>query len=73
MKKFALLTIAMIVASATAAEAQRAGPFPYDGDIQAYGAPWRYQFRDWSTPSRPLRPGVCWYWNDYTQLWKWEC
>ena len=73
MRKLSLLTIATLIAFATSAQAQRAGPYPYDGDIQAYGAPWRYQKRDWSTPWSPLNPGVCWYRNDYTGHWTWVC
>lgn len=71
--KVALSLIAAFLLSASAAQAQRAGPFPYDGDIQVYGGPWRYQHRDWSSPARPLDPGVCWYWNDYIGAWEWEC
>ncbi len=73
MRKLTLLTIAALLTAAGSAYAQHAGPFPYDGDIQAYGGHWRYQHRDWSGPGRPFNPGVCWYWNDYTRMWKWEC
>ncbi|MGJ0392621.1 MAG: hypothetical protein ACR650_07660 [Methylocystis sp.] len=73
MRTLTLLTIVALLAPIVPARAQRAGPFPYDGDLQAYGAPWRYQHRDWSNPWRPLDPGVCWRWNDYMGYWKWEC
>ncbi len=72
MRKLTLL-VATLILIAPSAQAQRAGPYPYDGDIQAYGAPWRYQHRDWSAPGRPRNPGVCWYWNDYIGAWEWEC
>ncbi len=73
MGKLTLLIIATLLGFAPAAQAQRSGYYPYDGDIQAYGAPWRYQHRDWSNPRHPLDPGVCWYRNDYTGEWVWEC
>jgi hypothetical protein len=73
MRKLTLLLIATLLIAAPPALAQRAGPAPNSGDIQAYGGPWRYQHRDWSRPGHPLDPGVCWYWNDRASEWKWEC
>jgi hypothetical protein len=73
MRKLTLPVIAALLAFAPSAQAQRAGALPYDGDIQAYGAPWRYQHRDWSRPGHPLDPGVCFYWNDYIGQWEWRC
>ena len=73
MRKLTLLTIVALLAFAASAKAQRAGAFPYDGDVQAYGAPWRFQHRDWSRPGHPLDPGVCYYWNDHIGLWEWRC
>jgi hypothetical protein len=68
-----LIIAAALLTSASAALAQSAGNKPYDGDIQAYGAPWRYQHRDWSSARHPLDPGVCWYRNDHTGGWVWKC
>ncbi|MFO1125912.1 MAG: hypothetical protein U1E25_12005 [Methylocystis sp.] len=73
MRILTLLAIAALLALTPSAQAQRAGAIPYDGDIQAYGAPWRYQHRDWSRPGHPLDPGVCYYWNDYIGRWEWRC
>jgi hypothetical protein len=73
MRRFMIAIIATLLASGPAARAQSAGHTPYDGDIQAYGAPWRYQHRNWSSPRHPLDPGVCWYLNDYTGEWVWKC
>lgn len=73
MSKIKAAIIVALMATATSAPAQTSGHFPYDGDIQAYGAPWRYQHRDWSRPWRPANPGVCWYFNNYTGEWVWEC
>lgn len=39
-----------------------------------YGAPWRYNHRDWSGVHGPfLNPGVCWYWNSRRAEWIWGC
>lgn len=73
MPKFALPLVAMIMASAPAAQVQSAGHSPLQGDIQAYSAPWRYQHRDWSSPTHPLDPSICWYRNNYTGEWVWKC
>jgi hypothetical protein len=73
MRKLVLLTLAALFFAAPAAQAQRAGPFPGSGNLQNYGAHWRYQHRDWSRPWRPLNPGVCWEWNDYMGQWEWQC
>jgi hypothetical protein len=44
------------------------------GVIQRYGAPWRYNHRDWSGVHGPyLNPGVCWYWNSRRAEWVWGC
>ncbi len=72
MRTLTLLTIVALLAPVAPALAQRAGPFPGDGDIQVYGGHWRYQHRDWSSPRGP-DPGVCWYWNAYMGQWEWEC
>jgi hypothetical protein len=74
MRKLAVLTIVAGLIAASGAQAQYyAGPLPGDGNIQNYGAHWRYQHRDWSRPGRPLNPGVCWERNDYMGLWEWKC
>jgi hypothetical protein len=71
MRKLTLLTIAALLALASSAEAQRW--YPYDGNTQSYGGLWRYQKRDWSTPWRPLNPGVCWQWDGRLGQWVWSC
>lgn len=44
------------------------------GVIPRYGAPWRYNHRDWSGVHGPyLNPGVCWYWNRQRAEWVWAC
>ncbi|MGJ0502352.1 MAG: hypothetical protein ACR65X_01145 [Methylocystis sp.] len=78
MRKLTLMIFAGLlafapVAFAPPAQAQRSGPFPYDGNIQSYGGLWRYQKRDWGTPWNPLNPGVCWQFNDYLHEWRWVC
>lgn len=43
-------------------------------DIQRYGAPWRYNHRDWSgVHGAYLSPGVCWYWNNRCTEWVLGC
>ena len=71
MCKLVLLIIGATLAFAPLAQAQRS--YPNDGNVQSYGGLWRYQKRDWSTPWRPLNPGVCWRWNDYLGNWIWVC
>jgi hypothetical protein len=73
MRRLTLLTVAALLAAASSAQAQRGEHYGYSGDIQEYGAPWRYQHRDWSRPGHPHDPGVCWYWDDNTGKWLWEC
>ncbi len=73
MSRLTLLTIGALLAFAASAQAQHIGQHPYDGDIQKYGGPWRYQHRDWSSPAHPHDPGVCYYWNDYIGQWEWGC
>jgi hypothetical protein len=73
MHRLMLLLIAALLIAAPSAEARRAGHYAYSGDIQAYGGPWRYQHRDWSRQGHPLDPGVCWYRNNFTGEWEWEC
>lgn len=73
MSKIKATMIVALLMAAASAQAQTSGRYPYDGDIQAYGAHWRYQHRDWSRPGHPADPGVCWYFNSYTGDWVWEC
>ncbi|MGD9545590.1 MAG: hypothetical protein AB7F41_16385 [Methylocystis sp.] len=73
MRRFTLLIFGALLAFAAPAQAERVARNPYDGDLQAYGGPWRYQHRDWSRPGHPHDPGVCYYWNDYVGQWEWGC
>lgn len=73
MRKLTLITLAALLYAAPMAEAQDAGLFPGSGNLQNYGGHWRYQHRDWSSPYRPLNPGVCWEWNYVMGLWEWVC
>ncbi|MGJ0560736.1 hypothetical protein [Methylocystis sp.] len=69
MRKLVPLIIGATLAFAPLAEAQQW----YPNDVQSYGGLWRYQKRDWSTPWRPLNPGVCWQWSAYAGNWVWVC
>lgn len=65
--------IAALLVAAASAQAHSFWAHPYDGNIQSYGAHWRYQHRDWSRPGSPVNPGVCWQWSDYGGEWVWTC
>ena len=43
------------------------------GNIQRYGALWRYQKRDWSNVYGYANPGLCWAWNNWRGEWVWTC
>lgn len=69
MRRLTLLIIGASVAFTPLAQAQQS----YPHDVQSYGGLWRYQKRDWSTPWRPLSPGVCWQWSGSVGSWVWVC
>ncbi len=43
------------------------------GNVQRYGAQWRYMRRDWSGVYGFANPGVCWEFNFSHAQWVWKC
>lgn len=67
-----IVVVALLVA-ATSAQAHSVRGNPNDGNIQSYGAHWRYQHREWSRPGSRMNPGVCWQRSDDEGEWVWTC
>ncbi len=71
MKKLAILTAALLLNSVSLAVAQDVAKHPGEGDIQRYGAQWRYQHRYWGQGHE--NPSECWDWDAIEGKWEWEC
>jgi hypothetical protein len=71
MKNLIVATTAMLLISVSLAVAQDVARHPGEGDIQRYGAPWRYQHRYWG--SGHANPQECWQWDSIDGRYEWEC
>jgi hypothetical protein len=72
MHKLTLLTAAAFLTATPLALAHDAAGHPFHGTTRAdYGGQFRYQHRDWSTPTKH-KPGICWEW-DILEGWQWTC
>lgn len=71
MKRLAILIAAMFLIPSSLAFAQDVSKHPGEGDVQRYGAPWRYQHRYWGAGH--VNPKECWEWDAIDGRWEWEC